>query len=71
MRKLFIDKIDNHKIIISGEEHKHIAYSLRMKKGDEITVCSQGIDYTAVIVSISKTGNGCRSGGQSEEHFGA
>ena len=26
-----------------------------MKKGDEITVCSQGIDYTAVIVSISKT----------------
>lgn len=55
MRKLFIDKIDNHKIIISGEEHKHIAYSLRMKKGDEITVCSQGIDYTAVIVSISKT----------------
>ena len=55
MRKLFIDKTDNHKIIISGEEHKHIAYSLRMKKGDEITVCSQGIDYTAVIVSISKT----------------
>ena len=55
MRKLFIDKIDNSKIIISGEEHKHIAYSLRMKKGDEITVCSQGIDYTAVIVSISKT----------------
>lgn len=54
MRKLFINKIDGSEIKISGDDHKHIAYSLRMKKGDEITVCSGGTDYTAVITSIGK-----------------
>lgn len=54
MRKLFINKTDGSEIKISGDDHKHIAYSLRMKKGDEITVCSDGTDYTAVITNIGK-----------------
>lgn len=54
MRKLFLDKIDGDKIVITGEDHKHIAYSLRSKKGDEIVVCSGGVDYTAIISEITK-----------------
>lgn len=54
MRKLFLDKINGDEIIITGDEHKHIAYSLRMRVGDEITVCAGGVDYTAVIDKITK-----------------
>lgn len=54
MRKLFTDKIDGDKIIFTGDDHKHIAYSLRMKRGDALTVCCNGIDYSAVILDITK-----------------
>ena len=54
MRKLFTDKIDGDKIIFTGDDHKHIAYSLRMKRGDALTVCCNGIDYSAVILDITR-----------------
>ena len=60
MRKLFYDKIDGDEIIITGDEHKHIAYSLRMRVGDEIVVCAGGVDYTAVIDKMSKDSTVCR-----------
>ena len=55
MRKLFFDKLkDEKEIIITGDDHKHIAFSLRMRKGDEIVICSGGVDYTAKISEITK-----------------
>lgn len=54
MRKLFLDKVDGDMIILTGDDHKHIAYSLRMRKGDEITVCAAGVDYTAIIREMTK-----------------
>lgn len=55
MRRLFTDRIDGDKIIFTGDDHKHISYSLRMKRGDVLTVCCNGIDYAAVIRDITKT----------------
>ena len=54
MRKLFIDNVDGDVITLVGDDHKHIAYSLRMRKGDEITVCAAGVDYTAIIREMTK-----------------
>lgn len=54
MRKLFLDKVDGDVITLTGDDHKHIAYSLRMRKGDEITVCAAGVDYTAIIREMTK-----------------
>ena len=54
MRKLFIDNVDGDIITLVGDDHKHIAYSLRMRKGDEITVCAAGVDYTAIIREMTK-----------------
>lgn len=54
MRKLFLDCVDGDVITLTGDDHKHIAYSLRMRKGDEITVCAAGVDYTAIIREITK-----------------
>lgn len=54
MRKLFLDNVDGDVITLVGDDHKHIAYSLRMRKGDEITVCAAGVDYTAIIREMTK-----------------
>ena len=54
MRKIFLNEIKSNEIVISGDEHKHIAYSLRMRVGDEIVVCCNGVDYTAIIDKMSK-----------------
>lgn len=67
MRKLFIDKPGGiavgDVITIGGADHKHIAYSLRMRKGDELTVCSSGSEYTAVITDIGRTETHARVAG--------
>lgn len=55
MRKLFFEKVDGDEIVIGGDEHKHIAFSLRIRKGDELIVCACGIDYTVVVTDITKT----------------
>lgn len=44
------ENISNNTIIIDSEDAKHIKKVLRLKLGDEITVCDgRGIDYTAII----------------------
>lgn len=53
MRKLFV-KPDGDTVILTGDDHKHVAYSLRARRGDEIIVCSDGTEYTAVITDITK-----------------
>ena len=55
MQKLFIDYTPENEIILDGEQARHIAKSLRMKKGDMLTVCdSSGSDYGCIIEETTK-----------------
>lgn len=56
MQKLFIEnELINEKIILNEEQSRHIAKSLRMKKGDMLTVCDgAGTDYGCIIDEITK-----------------
>ena len=53
MPRFFTNEINEDNIIITGSDANHIGRSLRMKKGEEITVCCNGIDYNCVINSIT------------------
>ena len=57
MNRFFIDpaNIVGTKASLYGEDVKHIAAVLRLKAGDQVTLCDgRGNDYTAEINSISK-----------------
>ena len=55
MQKLFIDYTPKNEIILDGEQARHIAKSLRMKKGDMLTVNdSNGNDFGCLIEEITK-----------------
>lgn len=57
MQKLFLDYGFDKKIVLDEEQSRHIAKSLRMKKGDMITVCNgNGTDYGCIIEEITKSG---------------
>lgn len=53
MPRFFTNEIDENNIVITGDDARHIGYSLRMKKGEEITVCCCGIDYVCSIKDIT------------------
>lgn len=56
MQKLFVDFEFDDKIVLDEEKSRHIAKSLRMRKGDMITVCNgNGTDYGCIIDEITKT----------------
>lgn len=55
MRKLFLEEVKSDKIILTGEDHNHLAFSLRSRVGDELTIVSGGIDYIAEITKITKS----------------
>lgn len=55
MPRFFIQKnqIDGNAVILTGEDAHHIARSLRMAVGDELTICdSDGQEYQCVIESF-------------------
>lgn len=55
MQKLFVENINDEKIILDGESAKHIAKSLRMRVGDVICVTDGGgDDYGCQIEEITK-----------------
>lgn len=57
MPRFFVTKeaINNNKITISGEDVLHIGKVLRLREGDELTVCDgEGRDYECAIDIISK-----------------
>lgn len=58
MQKLFTEYDGvSDKIFLNEEQSRHIARSLRMKKGDMITVCTgDGSDYGCIIDEITKDG---------------
>ncbi|MBQ3566574.1 MAG: 16S rRNA (uracil(1498)-N(3))-methyltransferase [Oscillospiraceae bacterium] len=53
MPRFFLENINTDLPVITGEDAKHIGRSLRMKPGEEITVCSCGTDYFCEITSIT------------------
>ena len=54
MPRFFKQSIDTDNIVIDGDDARHIGRSLRMKCGEEITVCCCGIDYNCKIKSFSE-----------------
>lgn len=55
MQKLFVENINDEKIILDGESARHIAKSLRMRIGDVICVTDGGgDDYGCQIEEITK-----------------
>lgn len=54
MQKLFVDAKPDEKVILTGEQARHIGKSLRMKTGDMLTVCcGDGNDYGCMIDGIT------------------
>ena len=53
MPRFFTNEIDKDNITLTGSDANHIGRSLRMKKGEELTVCCNGTDYNCVISSIT------------------
>lgn len=54
MPRFFIDTIPGSDVILSGEDGRHIAKSLRMQPGEAITLCDgQGHDYFGEIAGIN------------------
>lgn len=57
MPRFFVDKenILADKIVIGGEDAKHISLSLRARVGEQITACDgEGVDYECEISDITK-----------------
>ena len=53
MPRFFTNEINENNIILTGSDANHIGRSLRMKKGEEITVCCNGTDYNCIISNIT------------------
>lgn len=53
MPRFFIGRPEGETAVITGSDAVHIGRSLRMKLGDDITLCSCATDYHAKILSIS------------------
>lgn len=53
MPRFFLEKVNSDVIRITGEDANHIGRSLRMRVGDDLTVCSEGRDYHCRINAIT------------------
>ena len=53
MPRFFRNEIDEDNIVLTGDDANHIGRSLRMRVGEEITVCCNGTDYRCNIGSIT------------------
>lgn len=57
MAWFFTDHIDGNTHRITGEDARHIAKSLRMDYGEELTLCDrQGVEYRCVIKGVNPDG---------------
>ena len=54
MPRFFVNEADDKEILLTGENARHIGRSLRMRVGEEITVCCGGIDYNCEISRITE-----------------
>lgn len=49
MPKFFVNERPDAETVLTGENARHIGRSLRMRAGEELTLCYQGTDYFGVI----------------------
>lgn len=54
MPRFFADEFDKDSPVIRGEDARHIGYSLRMRTGEQLTVCAHGTDYLCEIAEITR-----------------
>lgn len=69
MPRFFIDRksIENNRVIIFGDDAKHISRVLRMKEGEHLTLCDgMGCDYNAKISRFNKNEVTCEILSQEE-----
>ena len=62
IKRFFVnsDAISDNKITITGDEHIHLSAVLRFRVGYKLIVCdNSGVDYHAVVESISATKTVC------------
>lgn len=53
MPRFFVEQANSDEIIITGEDAHHIGRSLRMRTGELLTVCAEGMDYECEITRIT------------------
>ncbi len=53
MPRFFVNEIDENDITLTGSDANHIGRSLRMRVGEELTVCCCGVDYDCKISGIT------------------
>lgn len=53
MPRFFVEHASPDQIIITGEDAHHIGRSLRMRTGEQLTVCAEGMDYECEITRIT------------------
>ena len=52
--RIFTSAIKGNVYVLDGDSHRHVAYALRSRVGDKITLCPQdGFDYIGVIEKIT------------------
>lgn len=57
MPRFFIDAVPEEQVLLTGDDAKHIARSLRMQPGESLTLCdSIGTDYHCEIERITEEG---------------
>ncbi len=49
----FLPALDPVQPVITGEDAHHIGFSLRMRPGEQLTVCAGGVDYDCRIREIT------------------
>ncbi|MBP1545747.1 MAG: RsmE family RNA methyltransferase, partial [Oscillospiraceae bacterium] len=62
MPRFFIDEnaVNGDIITVTGGDAVHIGRSLRMKTGDSITFCREGMDFVSVIEKMTSDEVFCR-----------
>ncbi len=50
----FFEKVNGDEVEITGENLKHIVGALRMKAGEKLTLCDDGINYNCELISAEK-----------------
>lgn len=60
MPRFFVSEKPINEYVITGEDATHIGRSLRMRVGDEITLCFEGMDFLCQIESFSDSEVFCK-----------
>ncbi|SDA14376.1 16S rRNA (uracil1498-N3)-methyltransferase [Ruminococcus sp. YE71] len=53
MTRSFNGSVADGRVLVTGDDARHIALSLRMRVGESIIVCREGIDYLCELESIT------------------